>query len=78
MKALKKIITLLTVAATVGLSSNANAVECSQDYQGCGYSECRECPSLVPAIAIGAVAIVAIVAVAVQNNSHGSGHSHSH
>lgn len=78
MKALKKIITLLTVAATVGLSSNAYAVECTQEYQGCGYAESCECPSLVPALAIGAVAIVAIVAVAAQNNSHGSSHGHSH
>lgn len=76
---MRKFITLLTVAATIGLSSNVNAGECCpQEYQGCGYSQCNECPSLVPALAIGAVAVVAIVAVAVQNNSHGSGHGHSH
>lgn len=78
---MKKFIALLTVVATIGLSTHVDAAEVSYDYQGSGYSEVRETPSLVPAIAIGAVAIVAIVAVAVQSNSHGGGnssHGHSH
>lgn len=75
---MKKLIALLTVAATIGLTTNVNAAEMSYDYQGSGYSEVRETPSLVPMIAIGAVAIVAIVAVAVQSNGGGGGNGHSH
>jgi hypothetical protein len=77
MKALKKLVALLTVLATVGFSlPQANAAEYSSDCGGCGYAECRQCPSLAPAVALGTIALVAIVAVAIQNQSHGHGHSH--
>ncbi len=77
MKAFKKLVALLTIAATFGLSMpNAQAYEYSSDLGGCGFTECRKCPSLAPAVALGTIALVAIVAVAIQNQSHGHGHSH--
>lgn len=78
---MKKLIALLTLVATIGLTANVGAAEISYDYQGYGYTEVRETPSLVPIIAVGALAIVAIVVVAVQSNGHGGsgqGHGHSH
>lgn len=78
MKALKKLVVGLTLAATLGLSlPSAHAYESSSDFGGCGFTECRKCPSLAPAVALGTIALVAIVAVAIQNQSHGHGHSHN-
>ena len=77
MKSLKKMIALLTIAATAGLGTqNLNAAEYVTDCGGCGYQECRKCPSIAPAVALGTIALVAIVAVALQNQSHGHTHAH--
>lgn len=57
-----------------------NELEYNTDCGGYGYEQCRRCPSLAPAIALGTIALIAIIAVAVQNSSHhnhGHGHGHS-
>lgn len=74
---MKKLLTLALIGATLGFSlPKADAAEYSSDIGGCGYAECRQCPSLAPAIALGTIALVAIIAVAIQNQDHGHGHSH--
>jgi len=55
----------------------AHAEDPCYDAGGCGYEECRRCPSLAPAVALGTIAIVAIVAVVLQNSGGVSSHSHS-
>jgi hypothetical protein len=78
MRSLKKMVALLTIAATFGFGLNkAEAAEYSVDCGGCGYSEARKCPCLAPAIALGAIALAAIIAVAVQNGGHGHSHTHN-
>lgn len=79
MKAFKKLLTLIAIASTMGLSAQVNADECCyNNNEGQGFASCCSTPSLVPAIAIGAVALVAIVAVACQNNGSHGGHGHAH
>ncbi len=73
---MKKLIAALVIASTFFASVPAHADECC--YEGQGFADSRCCPSLVPAIAIGAVAIVAIVAVACQSNGGHGGHGHAH
>jgi len=75
MKQLKKLITLSLLTTLFSAHTKLAADECV--YQsGCGYRTCRECPSLTPAIALGAVTLVAIIAVAVQNSNNKHGHCH--
>lgn len=77
MNTFKKWFTFVVIGATIGLSlPKAEAAEYSSSLGGCGYAECRKCPSLAPAVALGTIALVAIVAVAIQNQNHG--HSHGH
>lgn len=77
MNAFKKLLTLALIGATFGFSiPQADAAEYASTIGGCGYAECRKCPSLAPAVALGTIALVAIVAVAIQNQNHG--HSHGH
>jgi len=75
MKKLKKFVTLSLLTSLFAANAQLSADECV--YQsGCGYKTCRECPSLTPAIALGAVTLVAIIAVAVQNSNNKHGHCH--
>lgn len=75
MKMLKKLI--LGAMASAMFFSHTSSLEAQSVYTGgCGYQECRSCPSLTPAIALGAVALVAIIAVAVQNTNNKHGHCH--
>ncbi len=69
---------LIATFAILALSvSNTPKLEAQSCYTGgCGYQECRQCPCLTPAIALGAIALVAIIAVAVQNSNNK--HSHCH
>ena len=77
MKPFRKAIALLTIAATAtfGVQKLA-AAEYVTDCGGCGYQECRKCPSIAPGVALGTVALVAIIAVALQDQNHGHGHNH--
>jgi hypothetical protein len=78
MKHLKKFITLSLLSALFTAQTHTLAADdCAVYTSGCGYTRCRECPSLTPAIALGAVALVAIIAVAVQNTKHKHSHCHS-
>ena len=75
MKTIKKMVSL--AIATAVFCSNPSPLEAQACYTGgCGYQECRTCPSMTPAIALGAVALVAIIAVAVQNTNTKHGHCH--
>lgn len=77
MKSLKNLIALFTLAAIVTLPfTKVVAAEYVTDTGGCGYKECRKCPSIAPAVALGTVALVAIIAVALQNQSGGHNHGH--
>lgn len=61
----------------ITLCSRVGSLEAQACYTGgCGYQECRTCPSMTPAIALGAIALVAIIAVAVQNTNQKHGHCH--
>lgn len=79
MKFFKKFVALAAFVAMIATSAhNLGAQEYMTDTGGCGYQECRRCPSLAPAIALGTIAVIAVIAVAVQNSSHHHhGHSHS-
>lgn len=75
MKAFKNLVAL--TLATALFTSNTSSLEAQACYTGgCGYQECRTCPSMTPAIALGAIALVAIIAVAVQNTNVKHGHCH--
>jgi hypothetical protein len=75
MKTFKKFTTLAVAAAL--FCTSTSSLEAQACYTGgCGYQECRTCPSMTPAIALGAIALVAIIAVAVQNTSNKHGHCH--
>lgn len=84
MKSFRQVITVLSTAAMISLSSTSLEACFVYDIDGCGYfdddccgyADCRECYSLAPAIAIGTLAIAAIIAIAVKD-PHGA-HSHSH
>lgn len=77
MKSLRKYIALLMAAAMMLVTvSKVEAAEYVTDCGGCGYNECRKCPSIAPAVALGTIALVAIIAVALQNQSNS--HSHNH
>lgn len=78
MKSLKKLFVLLTFSAVACLQPpSLSAAEYVTDTGGCGYQQCRKCPSIAPAVALGTIALVAIVAVALQNQSNGHAHAHS-
>ncbi|MFI0434733.1 MAG: hypothetical protein ACH350_03260 [Parachlamydiaceae bacterium] len=73
MSMLKKMITLFTIAALFGLSTQElEAIAYVTDTGGYAYDESRAATNLAPAIALGTVAIVGIIAIAVQNS-----HDHS-
>lgn len=77
MKTLKKLTTLLTIAAFFCVAGNKiDAAEYVTDTGGYGYAQSSTYPSIAPAVALGTIALVAIIAVALQNQSHGHGHSH--
>lgn len=73
---LKKFITLSLLTALFSAQTHSLHADETVYEGGCGYQRCRECPSLTPAIALGAVALVAIIAVAVQNSNNKHGHCH--
>lgn len=71
----KRLVTLFAVTAL--LTTHTQSLQADSCYTGgCGYQECRQCPCLTPAIALGAVALVAIIAVAVQNTNNKHAHAH--
>jgi hypothetical protein len=85
MKRFKKLIALLTIAATLSTTAgvlNARQTESAVPHSGYAYEGTQRATSLSPAIALGTVAIVAIIAVLITNDSsnkyHGSYHGHSH
>jgi hypothetical protein len=77
MKSFHKCISLFAVAALLmGSTRNLEAESCYYT-GGCAYKEASCCPSLTPAIALGAIALVAIVAVAVQDSKNEHNHCHA-
>lgn len=87
MKTFKQAVVALTAMAMISLSSTSLEACFIYDIDGCGYfdddccygygyTDCRECCNLGPAIALGTLAIVAIIAIAVRD-PHGA-HSHAH
>lgn len=68
---------IATFAACALFAGHTQTVQAESCYTGgCGYQECRQCPCLTPAIALGAIALVAIIAVAVQNSNNKHAHCH--
>lgn len=77
MNFVRNMIALMVMAATCTLGApKLGAAEYVTDCGGCGYQQCRKCPSIAPGVALGTIALVAIIAVALQNQSSGHGHGH--
>ncbi|MFQ5729999.1 MAG: hypothetical protein ACE5GN_06530 [Waddliaceae bacterium] len=79
MNRFKKMIAVLTLAATLSTSAGIlNADYCSDCNSGCGYDDCCRAPCISPTVALGTVAVVAAIAIIIHNkkNSH-SHHAHS-
>jgi len=74
MKTLKRLITVMTVAAMLGSGSFAIAEERCEE--GVAYYDSYGTSCVTPAIGLGVIAIAAIIAVAINNSNRGHTHQH--
>lgn len=74
MKTIKRMLSLMTLAAVLG-SSVDNAAFAQEDY-GYGYYDSVRASAIDPGVVVGAVVIAGVIAVCVHNRKHHHGHGH--
>lgn len=65
----------LTIFLLLTPAARLSAYTYSTDVGGCGYQECRSCPTLAPSIALAAAALAGIIAAAIQTSDGGHHHN---